>query len=91
MVEYACPHNGAVICAHHKCEFCGWDPKVEAQRKKIILGEKDLYRVPFTGYCEVWANTPEEAAEKADDLHKHFFAHYEYGEPKCIDKEEKDE
>ena len=49
------------------------------------------YKVPFTGYCEVYAKSPEEAAEKADDIQSQFFAHYDYGEPICLEKEDKDE
>lgn len=49
------------------------------------------YKVPFTGYCEVYARSPEEAADMADDLEKQFFAHYDYGEPICLEKEEENE
>ena len=49
------------------------------------------YKIPFTGYCEVWANSPEEAAEKADDIEKQFFAHYDYGDAICLEKEEENE
>jgi hypothetical protein len=50
-----------------------------------------LYKVPFTGYCEVFANSPEEAAKKAEDIPQQFFAHYDYGDPECLEKEEEDE
>ena len=53
--------------------------------------ERKQYRVPFTGYCEVYAGDPEEAADLADDPEKHFFAKYDYGEPICLEKEEEDE
>ena len=45
-----------------------------------------LYRIPFTGYCEVWADSPEEASEAAenDDL---FTVCYDFGDPVCIRKE----
>lgn len=49
------------------------------------------YKVPFTGYCEVYARDPEEAADMAEDTEKHFFAHYDYGEPICLKKEEDNE
>ena len=48
-----------------------------------------LYKVPFTGYCEVWATSPEEAVEKADN-EQAFFAHYDFGEPICLEKEGND-
>ena len=49
------------------------------------------YKVPFTGYCEVYARDPEEAADMVEDTEKHFFAHYDYGEPICLKKEEDNE
>jgi hypothetical protein len=49
------------------------------------------YKVPFTGYCEVYAVSPEEATEKADTVEQQFFAYYDYGEPICMSKEETDE
>ena len=91
MAEICCPHNLEVICDKQKCESCGWNPEVEKKRKKALIGEQTLYRVPFSGYCEVWANSVEEAAEKAEDIQKQFFAHYDYGDPECIDKEESNE
>ena len=29
-----CPHNEGVICADQDCAICGWNPKVEKQRKR---------------------------------------------------------
>ena len=49
------------------------------------------YTVPFTGYCEVWADSPEEAAEKAEAVKQQFFAHYDYDDPICLEKEEENE
>ena len=49
------------------------------------------YKVPFTGYCEVYAKSPEEAAEKADDIQSQFFAHYDYGEPVLMGKDDEDD
>jgi asparagine synthetase B (glutamine-hydrolysing) len=91
MAEIYCPHNTEVLCNKQKCASCGWNPEVEMKRKKMLMREKTLYRVPFTGYCEVWANSPEEAADAAEDIKKQFFANYEYGEPVCLEKEEKNE
>ena len=89
--ENICPHNDAVDCTTNKCERCGWNPTVAKERKRLILGEKRLYKVPFTGYCEVWADTPEAAADLAEDFGQQFFAHYDYGDPECLDKEEENE
>lgn len=50
-----------------------------------------LYKIPFTGYCEVYARSPEEAADMAEDVENHFFAEYDFGEPVYIGKEEEDE
>ena len=91
MAEIFCPHNNEVICDKQKCESCGWNPVVEQKRKKALMGGKTLFKVPFTGYCEVWATSPEEAAEKAADTENQFFAHYDYGDPICMEKEEKNE
>jgi hypothetical protein len=91
MAEMICPHNREVICDKQKCESCGWNPPVAEQRIKAIVGAKSLYRIPFTGYCEVWANSLEEAAKTAEDIEKQFFAHYDYGDPVCLEKEESNE
>lgn len=40
------------------------------------------YTIPFTGYCEIWADSPEEALDKADDGDM-FFVQYKFGNPKC--------
>lgn len=86
-----CPHNDRLICNSPKCESCGWYPPVAKARVRAFMGEQNLYRVPFTGYCEVWANSPEEAAEKAEIIEEQFTADYEYGEPICLEKEEENE
>lgn len=91
MAEICCPHNHEVICDKLKCESCGWNPKVEKERKKAIMGAKSLYRVPFSGYCEVWANSVEEATVMAENVENQFFAHYDYGDPVCLEKEESNE
>lgn len=46
------------------------------------------YKVPFTGYCEVFAHDENEALDIADTIEQQFFAHYDYGDPICLDKEE---
>lgn len=54
------------------------------------MSKSKLYRIPFTGYCEVWGESPEEAAEKADD-DEMFFVKYEFGDPVCTGEEDEDE
>ncbi len=94
-MEHVCQYNAEVVCDHKKCYHCGWDPEVAKARQDKIRGDmmngNKLYRVPFTGYCEVWAKSPEEAADKAEDIGKQFTAYYAYGDPICLEKEEKNE
>ena len=90
-MEKICPYNQEVICNDQKCERCGWYPPVEKKRKNAILGERKLFKVPFTGYCEVYAISPEEALTIAEDVPQQFFAHYDYGDPECLEKEENNE
>lgn len=92
--KYICQYNPECECTVPKCEKCGWNPSVARRRLKnyrenLGMHEK-LYKVPFTGYCEVWANSLEEAVDKADDG-KMFFVHYDFGDPECLEKEEVDE
>ena len=90
-MERDCPFNMAIICDSEECYHCGWDPKVAQKRQEDFVknwGVEKLYKIPFTGYCEVWATSPEEAADKAEDIEKQFFAHYDYGDPIRLDKEE---
>lgn len=93
-MERVCQYNEEIICDSAECYHCGWDPEVAKQRQeelvKAVTGLK-LYTVPFTGHCEVWAKSPEEAAEKAEDIEKQFFAHYDFGEPICSEEEEENE
>jgi len=93
-MERICQYNEAIICDSDECYHCGWDPEVAKKRQETFIKkmtEEKLYKIPFTGYCEVWATSPEEAAEKAEDTEKQFFAHYDYDEPICLEKEEEDE
>ena len=96
-MKHICPFNYAVDCDSTKCDSCGWNPKVAKRRSENIkrgrnpMSKEKMYKIPFTGYCEVWAESPEEAADKAEDIEKQFFAHYDYGDPECLEKEEKDE
>jgi hypothetical protein len=85
----SCPYNEGVDCATAACERCGWHPLVAAKRLEAITGLKK-YKVPFTGFCEVWARSPEEAVDKADN-DEMFFLHYNFGDPECLEKEEENE
>jgi hypothetical protein len=84
-MERICQYNEEVICDSNECYHCGWDPEVAKARLEDMTSQK-LFRVPYTGYCEVWAISPEEAAEKAQDIEKQFFAHYDYGDPVRVEK-----
>jgi hypothetical protein len=87
--KYICPHNQECRCDIPECHKCGWNPEVAERRRKEFKSK--LYKVPFTGYCEVYANSAEEAAQKADDIQQQFFAHYDYDDPICLSKEEDNE
>lgn len=92
--ERVCQYNDAILCDSDECYHCGWDPEVAKARQEELLREvtgMKLYRVPFTGYCEVWAKSPEEAAEKAENVELQFFAKYDYGDPICLEKEDTNE
>ena len=93
-MERTCQFNKEVVCDRKECYHCGWDPEVAKAREeefvRKLTGQK-LYQVPFTGYCEVWANSQEEAAEMAETVELQFTARYEYGEPICLEKEEENE
>ena len=94
-MERPCDYNQAIICDSAECYHCGWDPKVAKARQDALTEgrymDQKLYKVNFLGYCEVWAKSPEDALEKAEDLDQQFFAHYEYSKPICLSKEENDE
>lgn len=90
-MERVCQYNHAIDCDSDECYHCGWDPEVARARSEAGVGCEKLYKIPFTGYCEVWAKSPEEAAEKAEYTGKQFFAHYDYGDPVCVKKEDEDE
>lgn len=88
-----CPYNYEIDCENMKCDRCGWNPEVAKKRVQEVMKTMDgrkLYKVPFTGYCEVWANSVEEAADKAEDIDQQFFAHYDYDEPICLEEEKDD-
>lgn len=89
-----CQYNHEVLCDSAKCDKCGWNPVVAERRLKNFMEDRmpdsKLYKIPFTGYCEVWAETPEEASEKADN-DELFTVQYDFGEPICMEKEEENE
>lgn len=87
--KYICPYNTECRCTEPNCEKCGWYPPVVEERKQEVM-DIVKYKIPFTGYCEVWARSPEEAAAKADDG-KLFYVEYDFEEPICLAKEEEDE
>lgn len=93
-----CVYNEEVECNVANCARCGWNPSVAEKRLEAhriarlqakFPGLK-LYRIPFTGYCEVWARSPEEAVDQAgnEDM---FFVRYEFDEPTCLMKEDENE
>lgn len=92
-MERICQHNDAIICDSTECYHCGWDPEVAKKRAEDVrarMNSQTLYKVPFTGYCEVWASSPKEAADKADN-DEMFFVHYDFGNPECLEKEGENE
>ena len=93
-MEHVCQHNNEVTCEREECGCCGWNPEVakarqQSVRRKLLANQK-LYKIPFTGYCEVWATSHDDAEEKASNEDM-FFVHYEFGDPICLEKEEEDE
>ena len=85
-MERVCDYNKEVICDRKECNHCGWDPETAKARVNAFLGGVK-YTVPFTGYCEVWANSPEEAVEKADNGDM-YFVQYDFGEATCEEEDE---
>ena len=88
-----CPYNYQIDCEHMTCDKCGWNPDVAKKRVQEAMKNmcnSKLYRIPFTGWCEVWAESKEEASQKADD-DQLFTVEYDFGEPKCMEKEDEDE
>ena len=85
-----CPYNDDIDCPEVKCEKCGWHPDVIAKRhEELRYGHMNgikLYKVPFTGFCEVWAKSPEDAVAKADDGEM-FYVEHDFEDPICLTKE----
>lgn len=88
-----CPHNYEVDCEASRCDRCGWNPEVARKRINEVMknmSDSKLYKIPFTGHCEVWAESKEEATQKAEDDFL-FTVHYDFGDPECLEKEDEDE
>lgn len=45
------------------------------------------YKIPFTGYCEVWANSPDEALKEAENENM-YFIEYQFEDPVCEEDED---
>lgn len=35
-LENLCLYNNSVVCNEHNCQSCGWNPKVETDRKEAL-------------------------------------------------------
>ena len=88
--KYICQYNPECECDIPECHKCGWNPDVAERRVREFresygLNEKK-YKIPFTGYCEVWANNPADAINRANrkDMYS---VHYDFGDPVCDEKE----
>lgn len=86
-----CPYNQECRCDTPECSKCGWNPAVAEKRLKKYregLGMFDKhYKIPFIGYCEVYAPSEEEALKKAENEDM-FYVDYNFGRVECLSKEE---
>lgn len=88
MAKFVCPHNDEIDCDNEQCNTCGWNPKVARRRLREMthgkgkLSSDKKFKIPFKGYCEVWADTEEEALALADN-DEMFFVQYDFGDPIC--------
>jgi hypothetical protein len=89
--KYICQYNPECECETPECHKCGWNPEVAAKRARAYeiaqlqakFPGKKLYKIPFAGYCEVLATSPEEAVENAGNNDMHF-VRYEFEKPICL-------
>ena len=92
--KYICQYNNGCACDVPECDKCGWNPKVAERRLKNFKEGHGMfdkqYKIPFTGYCEVFARNEEEALEKAD-VEDMFFVKYDFGDPVCLEKKEEED
>lgn len=94
-----CQYNEGCECETQKCAKCGWNPDVAERRQLELFGTIGLYdkkyKIPFTGYCEVYARNAEKALEKADSGDMSYIE-YDFGNPsrvivKLVDEEEEED
>jgi hypothetical protein len=99
-MEQTCHHNKEVLCDSPECQKCGWNPEVVEKRleefkakiKDPVYLEEQRFKIPFTGYCEVYAHSKEEALAMADNGDM-FYVEYDFGDPdrvKNLVEEEED-
>lgn len=92
--KYICQYNHECECDIPECHKCGWNPEVANSRLKTYRENLGMpakkYTIPFTGYCEVWANDSEDAIDRAD-RGELYFVHYDFGEAKCPEEEEEND
>lgn len=94
-----CQYNEGCECETQKCAKCGWNPDVAERRQQLLMDKCGIYdkkyKIPFTGYCEVYARNAEKALEKAynEDMD---MIEYKFGNPSRVivnwdDEEEEDD
>ena len=92
--KYTCHYNIGCECSGPDCDDCGWNPTVAARRLKNYKENHNMlekkYKIPFTGYCEVYAKSEKEALEKAD-RDERFYAKYDYHDPVCEEDEDEED
>lgn len=86
-----CKYNIGCECENQECEKCGWYPPVANRRLRkfregLGMFEKK-YKIPFTGYCEIYAKSASDAAKKVDHDTMHY-AEYNFGRPVCLTPED---
>ena len=88
---FSYPHNEACHCENPKCDKCGWNPEVSEKRKKEYRTGLGLphkcYKITFTGTCEVYAYSEEDALKRAANQDM-FTVEYDFGEPVCTTEED---
>jgi hypothetical protein len=38
---WTCPHNEHLVCRTKDCHRCGWNPEVEARRKRMLFARQE--------------------------------------------------
>lgn len=87
---HSCPYDGVDWCDDWECHICFHNPEVAARRLKHLEEPVKKFKIPFTGYFEVYASSPEEALEKVgrDEVE---YDHYELGNPIILEEEDDNE